>query len=511
MEGIPGAKFRLVRTRRRREPVRRAFQFMGTVVSQDYRVHSGDVQTLSRGLLERVLFNRLWSVGEEYGFPPEPDSGLVERLLAGVAKRLDSLAFGLTPMSREKFIETRLRRKRAVYERALVNLQRRGLQPRDAVVASFVKAEKINFTKKVDPVPRIIQPRRPEYNIELGVYIAPLEKVMYRSLAKMVGYPVVMKGFNALQQGALFAADWAAISNPVAVGLDVRRLDQHTSATILQWEHARYDAYYHSRRLRWLLKMQLTTEGMATCYDGYIKYRVGGVRCSGDMNTGLGNCVNVSSIVLAWSEHYDVTLRLKNNGDDCVVILSQCDLVQFISTIQGWFENFAMKITVEQPAYRLEHVEFCQTRPVYNGRVWTMVRDPRVCMDKDMCSLKPIRNERDWNTLRNTVGLSGLALAGHMPVFNEFYAALRRNAGERIDKDEVESGFKMLAKGMNMSRVPVTDTARVSFFMAFDISPMEQLAIEEHLSKLMPVWEDPVLRTGRMPEGVLASLTGSCS
>jgi hypothetical protein len=62
---------------------------------------------------------------------------------------------------------------------------------------SFTKAEKINFTSKPDPAPRIIQPRDPRYNVEVGRRIAHIEKPLFKALAKMCGHEVVFKGMTA--------------------------------------------------------------------------------------------------------------------------------------------------------------------------------------------------------------------------------------------------------------------------------------------------------------------------
>jgi hypothetical protein len=66
----------------------------------------------------------------------------------------------------------------------------------DASVATFIKCEKINFHAKADPAPRIIQPRDPRFNAAIGVYIKPLEKLIYKNLGKLYKYPCVAKGFD---------------------------------------------------------------------------------------------------------------------------------------------------------------------------------------------------------------------------------------------------------------------------------------------------------------------------
>jgi hypothetical protein len=214
---------------------------------------------------------------------------------------------------------------------------------------------------------------------------------------------------------------------------------------------------------------------------------------SGDMNTGLGNCLLMCVAVYSFMHETGVRYELANNGDDCVLIIPRQHL-HLLDRLPAYFKALGFPVAVEAPVYELEKVDFCQTHPVETELGWQMVRDPRACLDKDLQSLKPCRNVTEWNTLRNTIGLSGLALAGNMPIFREFYSFMRRGAGTRVDQDRTMTGFRMLARGMNMSRVPIDDTARVSFFRAFDITPSEQIEVEASFARLDPTFKVPACR-----------------
>jgi hypothetical protein len=371
-----------------------------------------------------------------------------------------------------------------------------------------VKAEKLDLSKKPDPVPRIIQPRSPAYNIAVGVYIAPLEKRLYKDIARVFGSRTVMKGLNAEQVAADLRRKWESIPNPVAVGLDLRRMDQHVSPAALKWEHRVYDCYYHSNELRRLLTRQLVTRGVARCRNGIMQYYIHGRRCSGDMNTGLGNCLLMCGAVKSCMEDLGITrFELANNGDDCVLILSKEDVIR-LAGLPGFFSSIGFPVEVEEPVEVFEHIVFCQAQPVFDGERWIMVRDPRLCLDKDAVTIKSFDSERGWNTLRNSVGQCGTALAGDIPVFCEFYRALQRGAGTRVDKDTVETGFKILARGLDRRHREVTDQCRGSFFRAFNISPDEQLALEEHYRSIVPVWKMPGVGGMVGVDGLLAPTIG---
>jgi hypothetical protein len=410
-------------------------------------------------------------------------------------------------MTAQQFVESRPSRKRKVYERALEVYERRGLLVKDAGVATFVKAEKLDFSKKPDPAPRVIQPRTPVYNIAVGRFVTPLEPVLFNTIDKLFGrHKTVFKGMNSAEQAAELRAKWESVVDPVALIFDLRRMDQHVGEEALKFEHRVYDLFYRSKEFRRLLRMQLTNKGRGVTYNGIIKYIVYGRRMSGDMNTSLGNVVQACAIVFSAMEGWG-HFELCNNGDDCVLIVTRKYVEVLTKLVIRAFQELGYPMVMEDPVEVFEHIEFCQTRPVFDGTRWTMQRDPRVCLDKDACTIKPVRTKADWDLLRNSIANSGMALAGNMPVFCEFYEALRRGAGSRVDRDTVKSGLERLAERMNAVG-PVSDDARVSFFKAFNISPDEQIALEQHYRELKPVWDTPRCGLETRYEGGLGLVTG---
>jgi len=93
----------------------------------------------------------------------------------------------------------------------------------------------------------------------------------------------------------------------------------------------------------------------------------------------------------------------------------------------------------------------------------------------------------------NAVGLGGLALTSGIPCWQSFYQLyVRSSTGKRLSKKETGWGWgvRMLANGMEANvRLPSSGT-RASFFIAFNISPDEQLCIEKYYASLTVVWED---------------------
>jgi hypothetical protein len=135
----------------------------GYTGSAIYGVHNSSLTNLVRGVAERVLFTA-------------SSTGVLERTRQAKPGIFSKLAFekralvSNTRPTRVVDIEEypslyNDSRKRAIYTRAVTSLQGEALSKRDSFVSTFVKAEKVNFTAKPDPAPRVIQPRSARYNV----------------------------------------------------------------------------------------------------------------------------------------------------------------------------------------------------------------------------------------------------------------------------------------------------------------------------------------------------------
>jgi hypothetical protein len=160
-------------------------------------------------------------------------------------------------------------------------------------------------------------------------------------------------------------------------------------------------------------------------------------------------------------------------------------------------------MTVEQPVFILEEVEFCQSRPVYVGGTYRMVRDPRVTLDKDLCVVKPVQHRKDWQFYRRAIGLCGLCLAGDMPILGCFYDMLVRgtstadcvkaqsNSRRRgVRELQLETGMQYLALDMKHKWSIPSPQTRASYYFAFGIPPDLQVAVEKIYRNQQLVWKD---------------------
>lgn len=453
-------------------------------------------------LLERVYYH---STGKGFAPPKIPDVSDVFGGLAEVLAYFRQVARVTAPVALLDYPRRSYTgRKLAIYQRAAELVHRRGVSSRDAHLKSFVKVEKIQLKPK-RLVPRLIQPRSPEYNVSVGRYIKHLEHAVYEHINTMfdsgvnrlVGGPTVMKGLNCFQQARAMRAAWEHFARPTAIMLDAVRFDQHVSIPMLRWEHAVYTTFFRgedSKHLRGLLDMQLHNVGRVDTSEGSIKYNVDGCRMSGDMNTAMGNCLIMSSCVYSLLRQLGIRGHLFNNGDDCCVIVEFRDTEKFVAAVRPFFERLGFIIDVEGTTHIFEEISFCQTHPVFDGAYWRMVRDPRIVLSKDTTVLKKW-SAREWKAYWVALGKCGLALTHGLPIFQEFYSAmLRFGDGEQFSEGLIrhvsgaltQSGMWQMSKGLEHRYAPITSTARASFALAFKTLPQTQYYFEEYFAHITP-------------------------
>lgn len=353
-----------------------------------------NIDTLRRAVAERVF---LVKEDGEFRSPPKPSVGLFEQRLAPVRALLKPYLPSTVPLSYQQTVDTFRGCKRRRYERALSNIVSTHTNvAKESEVKVFVKYEKTDRTSKSDPVPRVISPRTPEFNLRIARYLRKIEEPIFDSLGELFGHKTVMKGVTAEQTASLLREKWEAYRKPVAVGLDASRFDQHVSREALEFEHTIYTSCFTRRRdiknLSGLLQHQLVNKCSGYTEDGKLKYTINGTRMSGDMNTSLGNCVLMCMMIKAYALSINVPLQLANNGDDCVVFMEQSDLPKFQCNLNTWFREMGFNMVVEAPSYEFEHIEFCQTRPVFDGSMWVMCRNPWTATAKDSVLLRDPKN-----------------------------------------------------------------------------------------------------------------------
>lgn len=371
--------------------------------------------------------------------------------------------------------------KRRVYENALRSLLRTPINRKDSYLRPFTKFEK----QKLTGAPRIINPRSPRYNLELGQYLKKSEKLFYKAINETWGGHTphtVIKGLNSLDAADVMRQKWQQFECPVAIGLDATKFDMHVSVNALAFEHSFYNMVFEAPKLARLLEWQLDNRGVAYCPDGKVSFRMPGTRSSGDLNTALGNCIIMCSTMWAWCKRQGVRAELANNGDDCVLFCESSDLLRIMSGLPEFFLGLGFRMTVEEPVYTFEEIEFCQSHPVMLKSGWCMVRNVRTCLRKDPMCLIPIQNERVWQKWLGAVGECGMASVPGCPILQSFYSAFAR-AGKKCGRKFQAHLFRntgVLERMNDVKDTEITPEARVSFYRAFGITPDYQIAVESY-------------------------------
>lgn len=456
-------------------------------LGEEWIVHNNSLENLERALVERV-FTVKGPAGTRVA-PPAPKPNLVRSRLKEFRRLLVHQVGRVQPWSTKEFVDSyTCSRKRRVYQSAADSLEVTPLDRRDVIISPFVKAEKANVTRKADPAPRVISPATPRFNITIGKHLKPMEKRVFAGVHRLFRGDTVMKGLNADERGVAIAEGWSGFNNAVAILLDASRFDQHISIDVIDWEHGLWEALAVDRdELRRLNKMRRVNTMIARAGGKTIKAELRGVRMSGAMDTALGNCTTMCA--MTWSFMRDIGVsnyRYFNDGDDGVLIVERDDEERVLSAYEAYFLELGFTMKLEGLAYELEHIDFCQSRPVLTSEgTYRMIRDPRVCLGKDSLAVVralPAEGSGYHHAQANALGWCGLALAGDMPVFNAFYGTMA--TASEPDRSAPNSGMQFMARGLDAKFTPphgIPDDVRLSFYKAFDITPDDQYFAEIQL------------------------------
>lgn len=478
---VPGAKVTPTPVRVRLYDVRRdAHSVLGITGTQSVFSHANTIGNMTWALKERVLGSMIDGVFTETIRPKCFETGEMLRWRSAIERKLGTT---WVPDSRDDFITYATSgKRRVIYTNAALDLALKPLTAEDADITAFLKAEKWRELK----APRVISPRCPRYLLETGRYLHPIEKHVYRAIEEAAGYPVVMKGYTQERRAEVLRQHGNAFQDPVYVGLDASKFDQHVSQAALKFEHHVYlSAYNKDPELRRMLRWQLKNRCFFNGVDGKVRWTTLGGRMSGDMNTALGNCILSAIMLLAYSEATGVRIRCVVDGDDCVAVMERKDLARFMAGLKEWYLERGFRMKVEQPC-SFERVEFCQCTPVLVGGRWTLVRNPRKALAQDMAWIRK-GGVRHQDVVAAT-GVGGVAAFSGVPVLEELYRFMSRHGSAK----DAARGAKQLdgwaARTHSERRgLAVDEAARYSFWVAFGIDPGVQLAIEEELRSLRPL------------------------
>lgn len=324
-------------------------------------------------------------------------------------KYLRPLTRLLTPSSEEYIINRYSGAKKTLMLQAQEDLLYNPICPEDGKVKMFLKADKSHELKY--PAPRCIQYRDKRYCLRLATYLHPIEEMLY-TRNDCTHTPIFAKSRNLTQRGQDLRAKWEHFDDPVALLLDHSKFDAHCNEHLLALEHKFYAKCITNangkRELKKLLKWQMLNKG--TTKNG-TKYITKATRMSGDQNTGCGNSIINYAMLKAFSDKYQLKAAFYVDGDDSVLV---CDRRMTGRVSMEYFKQYGM-VTVMDQASEFSKVEFCQTRPVFDGASWRMVRNPVRLLARLPWIVYNLP-ENCWERYLKSVGMCEMALGVGLPI-----------------------------------------------------------------------------------------------
>jgi hypothetical protein len=400
---------------------------------------------------------------------------------------------GHTPTwSCDQVVETFKDKRHARYTKALATLKERSFTDADAKVSAFVKSEKFNPADKVNPDPRMIQCRNPRYNILLGQYLRPMERRIYRLLSKR-GLRCIAKGLNTFERARLIVEKWACFDEPVCFSLDASRWDKHITADVLRIEHSVYTWMNADPFFARLLSLQL--QNRCSTRDGVVY--LADARMSGDLNTALGNCLLMCVMIFAVMKLLGIEFEILDDGDDCLLFCEAKYANILRSRLPSLFLEFGQELKLENEAYSLEEIVFCQSRLITTPDGPRMVRNWAKVLSHGTSGVQ------HWNApsavpgMLTAVGHCELALNSGIPIIQAWaITCITNGRGRRLRNGcDVDSGLRIraaveLGAGPRFDEVvyhsapkPIAMLTRLSFERAYGVSPAQQVALEDALYK----------------------------
>jgi len=374
-----------------------------------------------------------------------------------------------TPVSYETVIRHAKGGKKRLLEQAMESLTIEPLNARDGKVRMFLKDDKSHEAKY--STPRCIQYRSKRYCLPLAAYLIPLESYVYSWLDE-AETPIFAKCRNLTQRGEDIDTKMSYFHDPVAISLDHSKFDSHVNIELLRVEHWFYSKCFNDDpRLKFLLGLQLTCHGST---KNGTRYRTIGTRMSGDQNTGLGNSIINYVMTLAMKKSLNVPMLMYIDGDDFIIFVERSN-GHLISP--SWYEQFGMVTKVDNTTSIIEEIEFCQSRPVYNGVGYTMVRNPQRMLSRLQWMVGKKHPKYILNYL-TSIGLCMVSLGMGLPIEQYVGSTLARLGGRYIQTDLHHRAKSMKMKPGRAHIIPPSDSVRASYYAAWGISPCQQLEFE---------------------------------
>lgn len=354
--------------------------------------------------------------------------------------------------------------KRKQYLRACERIDVEGYMRKDAVLKMFVKPDKYPAADIESKPPRAIQYRSPKYNLLLGSYLKDFEHKFYQISTGRSNTPDMAKGRNLVERAEDLIAKGLAYNDPIFLNVDYSKMD-----SCVRIEHQRYifrKVYlrkFRSKLLKQLLWAQLNNKGYS---KNGIKYRVRGTRCSGDFNTGLEN-TEINWFILRYIlKLLHIVADIYIDGDDSVIVMEKSEREKFQNQAPELFLKLGFEAKLNW-ATDIQQVDFCQSRVLLTNPP-RMARNPLRALSNFNVSLKNYP-AKVWPRLIEAKACSEEYGNPGVPILSEIGAKFHTGAKPMLDKEQ--EFIINTNKDLSLS---IDDSVRLSYEIAWDISPFEQ-------------------------------------
>jgi len=330
----------------------------------------------------------------------------------------------------------------------------------------FLKDDKYHEWKRV--VPRCIQYRSKRYCLPLASYLTPIEHYMC-SIVDESGTPIFAKSRNYHQRGDDIKAKMDYFHDPIVVSLDHSKFDAHVNMQLLDVEHWFYKSCCRSPELAQLLHWQRINHGMTKNGTRYITRAT---RMSGDQNTGIGNSIINFAMTKALFGHLKTCYYI--DGDDYLLFVDKKDAKYIKPELYG---QFGMETKLEAVTSTIEHIDFCQTRPVFNGVGYTMVRNPKRMLSRVQWGVGKFSSRYVPKYLAS-VGKCMISTGQGLPVEQFVGQTLSNLSGSYVMTPYHHSAIRMPYRPGRAKVVEPSTAVRLSYETAWSISVGQQVELE---------------------------------
>lgn len=347
---------------------------------------------------------------------------------------------------------------------------------------SFVKYEKWSLEKILaGKTPRVVQHRSFEFLYLNKSFMLPIVSKLKSCSDFIYGQEVnsiFMKYYKNYQQINIIRKYWNKFKHPVCLCLDMKAFDGHVTTSLLEIEQSFWLSFYTGldfRVLKKLYKSQLTNIGMT---KGGIKFKKKGSRVSGDYSTSDGNSLINYLMLRAYLNYLKIDGYIFVNGDDSMVIIEKPN-VEFDLNTLSFFNIFGMECECDRIAEYFEDINFCQANPVRINNNYRFVKSPFRTMSRT--TVCPSQYINCIDRYLSGIGLCELASNVGVPILQAWSLKLLFDSGFTKPLGSIDKSYSLFVNEELITINPISEDTRQSFSMAFKISPLEQIELENFL------------------------------